>query len=308
MNSDALLIAQAILATKQNADAFKDYIFPILMAFCSAFVGGVVAYRFNLRQERIREERSKFSTASKLQLLVMACLNDLIAIKVNNFIDIKEDNPIQRAMLIGVVLNNSRPVDFDFSSLSFVKSIPTANMSTAERFSNFIRYKLMRCSKSTPSAIDVGRTWRNLNRLVGCLGNYNYILTILEERNIIRRELEEKLHGANLSLRFTYEELMRVVERHKLIKLIDLTEMLFTLTEFIIDEMHSFVKEFPGIAESNIELSLLEGGGLLRFSSEGRPLFERALTPIIKPDYRVLSEFMGASIEELMRRYTFKNL
>lgn len=307
MNSEALLIAQAILATKQDADTFKDYIFPVLMAFCSAFVGGVVAYRFNLRQERIREERAKFSTVSKLQLIMMSCLNDLIAIKVNNFIDMQTDNPIQRTMSVGAILSNSRPVDFDFSTLSFIKSIPTANLPLTQQLLNFLKYRVMRCSRVVPSAVEVGKSWRNLNRLVACIGNFNYIFTILEERNVLRREVEDKLHSANLSSRFTHEQLLGVVEEHKLIKLVDLTEMLFALTEFIINELHSFVKEFPEIAESNIELSLVGGGGLLRFSSDGRPLFERALNPILKPNYRILSEFMGASVEELIQRYTFQN-
>ncbi|MGL5968734.1 MAG: hypothetical protein ACRCZ6_16565 [Kluyvera sp.] len=307
MNSDALLIAQAILATKQNVDTFKDYIFPVMMAFSSAFVGGVVAYRFNLRQERIREERAKFSAVSKLQLKMMSCLNDLIAIKVNNFIDLDSDNPIQRTMSVGIILSDSRPVDFDFSSLSFIKSIPTANLPLNERISNFLKYRVLRRSRILPSAIEIGKSWRDLNRLVGCIGNFNYIYTILKERNVLRKEVEDKLHSANLSLHFTYEQLISVFEEHKLIKLVDLTEMLFVLTEFIINEINSFLKEFPDIAESNIELSLMGGGGLLRFSSDGRPLFEKALNPVVKPNYGVLSELMGASVEELKQRYTFQN-
>ncbi|MBK4340421.1 hypothetical protein JJQ24_26100, partial [Enterobacter hormaechei] len=83
MHHDAQLIAQSILELKQNSDTVKDYLFPVLMSFFSALLGGLCAYYFNQRQERNKNEKENFSVATKIFTSALTALNQLIGIKAN---------------------------------------------------------------------------------------------------------------------------------------------------------------------------------------------------------------------------------
>lgn len=58
-------LIEAISSLKQETNYFKEYIFPITMAFFSSFIGALLAYFVFRRQESIVAEKLKLDTINK---------------------------------------------------------------------------------------------------------------------------------------------------------------------------------------------------------------------------------------------------
>ncbi|MEB4673163.1 hypothetical protein MXL54_00025 [Enterobacteriaceae bacterium G50] len=315
MNQDALLIAQSISELKQNSDVFKDYFFPIVMSFFSAFLGGVSAYYFNQRQEKNKFEKENFIVATKVLTTILSALNDLVAIK-SNYHDLKSKDPIARALAFPAVILGDSKLTIDLSSLSFIKNVPTANKKTHIKFMDFILYKMLRLKKIKPSSEEIQKTWRNYSRLSACVSNYNYIMELLKVRFTVDNEIKARLSAkhdeltseANAGRMMLSSEVIRSsIDKNTFIKYIDLSEMLIALIDNVLKELDSFVTEFPSIAESNIELSKVGRGVRLVIVKNDRPLYLSCIKAIDKPDFELVSQITGMNTEEIRRRYTFSD-
>ncbi|SFF34750.1 hypothetical protein SAMN05216563_12525 [Phytobacter palmae] len=292
---------------KADADYVKDYVFPITLSFFSALLGGLTAYYFNIRQEKIKIESEKCSAANSLMMLSFQMLNTLVAIK-GNYIGMQFIHPVQRALVIPEILFNAGNVAFDIGKVSFIKQIPTANKTIIERFFLFFRCKILKRDLILPTNEEIGKTWRNIARIDAFLFNYNFALKTLTIRNQLDAEIRGRLAKKNLIFKpaneLRIDDIIKEIGMGELSKYIDLTENLVSLIDFLIKEIDSFLNAFPVIAESNIELSKTKGASLVRFILN-KPAYLASLIPILRPDYELTSQLVGMRKEETEKRYFY---
>ncbi|MCL9671400.1 hypothetical protein [Citrobacter sp. MNAZ 1397] len=309
MTPDAVLIAKAILMLKADVDYVKDYVFPTTLSFFSALLGGVTAYYVNSRQEKIKAESEKCTAANSLMMLSFQMVNTLVAIKAN-YIGMRSQNPIQRALAINEILFIAGDVVFDIGRISYIKKIPTQNKSTFERLYSFLRYKILKCEVVVPTDEEIGKTWRNLARIDAFLFNYNFVLKTLIIRNQLDSEVRAHLSKVNVLnepvFELGLEDIVKEIGAGELSKYIDLTENLVALIDFLIKEIDSFINAFPEIAESNIDLSKTKGARLVRIVLN-KPAYLASLIPIRKPDYKLTSQLVGMTQEEAEKRYSYSD-
>lgn len=315
MSLDSILISKAIMQLKQEADPIKDYLFPVLMSFFSAFLGGVAAYFFNLRQEQRKHEKENFTAASKILTNVLLGLNNLVAIK-SNYCDMESKEPLFRALSMPTLIMNDIKLEVDLSSIAFIKNVPTANKSMSERMSDWLRYRVLMLKKKSPSPEEMSKSWRNFNRLGACVNNYNYVLELLRVRSVLDAEIRTALvakeneltdgqfkHGVGLS----FETICNTIGREKLVKYIDLTETIISIVDNVLKEFDSFIFEFPIVAESNIELSKVGRGVKMVRVKNTRPLYIKCIAPITPPNFEKVAQLTGMPVEQAKSRYTFSD-
>lgn len=315
MHHDAQLIAQSILELKQNSDTVKDYLFPVLMSFFSALLGGLCAYYFNQRQERNKNEKENFSVATKIFTSALTALNQLIGIKAN-YCNLHSTDPIMRALSFPAMILGEDKFSVDLSSMSFIKNIPTANKSIYVRWNEYIKHNILKRKRNHPSDEEMSKSWRNYNRLGACVNNYNYIMDLLKTRSMLDIEIKEKLTDKHTELCQEYpmggmslpiNVILETIDYNSLAKYIDLTEKIICLTDNVLKELDSFVVEFPKIAESNIELSKVGRGVKIIAVKNKRPMYLTCMKPVVPPDFTIISQITGMSIEEARNRYTFSD-
>jgi hypothetical protein len=311
VNQDALVIARSILELKQNGDTLKDYIFPFFIAFFSALLGAGVAYFFNRRQERFRVERERFDLANKLMSDVLSGLNTLVSIK-SNYIGMTQTGPFERAFEVPIIMLNERGLEIDISKYYFIGSIQTCNFPLWQKIVRWINREVIRTEINKPSAEDIGKTWRNLMRLVACINNYNYIMTAVAKRNEIDKDIKHDIQHACRQLNANPREVskefvLRHVDGAKLIPYIHLTEFVISLLDHVLKEMDSFILEFPEIAESNIEMKMIGSRAKVVRVFNDKPAYLASLIPVIHPNFEVLSGILGMDLEATTRTYTFSN-
>ncbi|MFW0766456.1 hypothetical protein ACN0IV_11510 [Trabulsiella odontotermitis] len=313
MSQDALLIAQAISQLKQEINPLKDYIFPLAVSFLSAFFGGVSAYYFNRRQENIKNEREKVSIANKTLILMLAALNELIAIKSNYYM-MTSTEPIERALSLDPVVGMHDKLKVDVFLLGFVKYRPTENIKFYKRFFCFIKHSVLRRKNISPSDVSVGYSWRNYNRINACVSNCNYIFELLATRLPLDTEIKDSIvavtgtsakDGAVGKITVSKELFLKTIKPSTFVRYIDITETIISLIDHVIIELDSFMREFPEIAQSNIDLKLVGKGFRLVVIKNDSPLYLNCLKPINQPDFELISKYIGMPVDEAEKRFTF---
>ena len=309
MSKDTLEIANAILQLKQQSNIFKDYLFPITMSLFSALVGGSVALIINAKQDIRRLEREKFYHANHLIFNISESLGNLITIK-SNYIEMDSENPYARALESPEMLIKSQPINFELSNLAFIRDIQTCNLTLSKKLSRFFFNKILRRPYIRPSKEELGKTWRNLARTGAMISNYNTILHQIEKRNQIDDIARGKVIAHIESHPDKTEEdlsaiFLESLGKKQTLNIIDLTELTISLIDHVILEMDSFMKEFPDIAESNIELSKVEMKRRLMKVRNDRPMYIKCLTPMLKPNFLDLAKAFGQSPKLVEQRYTF---
>lgn len=307
MSTDAEIIAKAIEALQPKPDYLKDYAFPALMMFCSALLGGVVALRISKAQELQRITRDNFSTSLQAFILAHECLNNLVAIKSNYVDKITWDEPLYRALAIPTMLAKLDEVKFSSTGFYFIRGMPTANKGRIEFACWWLKHRLLRMEVKRPPTAEIAHTWRNTVRISCMFENYNQIMMFLRVRNEISEHIKEPLSRVDTSNMQSFEELPKVIGHVLTGKFVSITELTISLTDHVIKELHSFLMEFPDIAESNIELSRIrEWGKLPRYENE-KEVFKKCLEPIVKPDFQRVAAYTGGTEEEIRKQYTFKD-
>lgn len=305
MSHDAEIIANAIAALQPKSDYLKDYFFPAIMMFCSALLGGLVALRINKAQETQRITRDNFTASFQTFVLAHECLNNLVAIKSNYVDSIKWDEPIIRATTYPTMLVRLDEVKFSSTALYFIRSIPTANKRSKEAAIWWFKHRLLRKEVKRPPSKEVANTWRNTVRISAMFENYNHIMMFLQTRNVISEQVRELMSKANTSRLQTFTEFPDVIGKPLTGKFVFLTETTIALTDHVIKELYSFMMEFPGIAESNIELSRIREWGKLPRYENDKAMFKKCLEPIIQPNFQRVAVYIGGSEEEARKVCTF---
>ena len=280
MDHETEQIIQAIQSLKQESNLLKDYLFPIFSAFFASVLGAAAAY-FSLKYHQyVETEKEKLNATNKWLLLAEEARSNLIAIK-QNYHGTLNNHPIQRMLAVPPILFIAAPIAEDYSKLSFL--IPRAPLNPAPKWSQIPRIRTM-------------------------IHNYNYLLELWRKRNEIERPIKEAI-----LLQFpsaTYDaidpdQVAGYSDRSGLLLLIDLTEHVIRLTDALLVEFNDFLTNFPGYAETLINLKQLEQyGSVLSYSHNGNKklLAIHARSP--EADYQSVTELFGMSVEQLQQRHT----
>lgn len=307
MNHDAEIIANAIAALKPTPDYLKDYFFPIFTMFCSALLGGLVAIRISRAQELQRIAKDNFATSNQAFILAHECLNNLIAIKSNYAGKITWGEPLYRAIAYPTMLAKLEEVTFTATGFYFIRAEPTANKSLFGKSYWWLKYQLFRKQVDTPDSDAISLTWRNTVRISSMFGNYNQVMMYLRVRNEISECVKEPLSRMDFSDKKSFLELSNIIGVATTAKYVSITELIIALTDHVIKELHSFLINFPDIAESNIEMKRIKEWGKLPRYKNNKPLFIECLKPTPAPDFKMLAKYTGLSEEEAKARHTFRD-
>lgn len=282
MSHEIEQIVHAIESLRQEANPFKDYLFPIIIGAFSSLLGFVVAY-FTLRyQEDIQTQKERIKTINDWMLLAEGASASLVAIKANYHGKLG-NNPFQRTLSTRSIIHSTKKIDTNLSSLSFI--IPRKEDKKSQEIK-----------------------WRQLPLIRAMFENYNFIIELWDKRSEIERPIKEKLvkdYGTLAFAEVDREQIFKSVDPSEFIVLMDLTERAIKYTDDLIIEINDFMTEFPEIGKSFINKKSLENyGPVITYSAEDN---EKLLTLIRKSpevDYQILAELLGETEEQVRSEYT----
>lgn len=107
--SEAQLIAYAILQLKSESNVFKDYLFPIGMAFFSSLIGAIIGYLIYLRQEKKTLEKYKLDMTNKWLLMAYHIFQQLIGFK-ESYYKVIDSNPVHRVLTVPTILREEKNI------------------------------------------------------------------------------------------------------------------------------------------------------------------------------------------------------
>lgn len=297
-------LVKAIESLRTTPDYVKEYIFPVAIAFASAFLGGLSAVYINKRQELQKIAKDNLVASIQAMALAQDCLNNLISIKAN-YLKISSDEPLIRASEFTTIITKFDHVTFNINSLFFIRQIPTANKKLIESLVWKIKHSILWMKIKMPPSEELRGTWRNSVRISVMFKNYNEVMELLRYRNELNELVKDKLsiHDDELTL----EQVQIILGKNLCGGFIDITESSIALIDHVMSEFYHFLLEFPAIAKSNIELSRVkEWGGIPTYENK-QEAFLNCMKPIKPPDYKKFFAYTGLSEQDSRDKYIYKS-
>lgn len=277
MEGDAQLIAEAILALKQDQSLFKDYLFPIGTAFVSALFGGFIAWKTIEGQNKIVIEEAKLDAANKWMLCGHSMRAELIAMKANYHGSLS-DAHMQRAGAIPPILPIPELIQEKPRDLVFI----------------------------TPSKENLDESkWNQIIRISTMVGNFNVLVAIVRERNIVKTRILEALDESDLinDRSVSSKDLERVAGTKDVVNLVDLTEKMILLLDGLLVEVDDFIKEFPKVVEAKVNKKRIKSDRkCFHIDYSGVPNNEDMLERSPEVDFENLAAFFGVDANQLQAR------
>ena len=255
MNEDPKLIVDAIKSLvdaieslKQEESLIKDYLYPIVLAFFSALMGGYIGYLGILKRESKEAEKAKIDATNKIILEALDCFQDLVGIK-GNYFEKLTDNPAQRLLCVPPILMHHRPSNPEFVNLYYLAKYLTKEASKVSQNGSFQ---------------DEQNRFANIALLKKVFSNYNTLLEMWKTRNELVLPIFETIVSGSYTTgvaKVDISDMTRLVGHAKLAQAIDLNEKVLLLTDDILAEFVKLMTELPKIAESIISSKALENYG-----------------------------------------------
>lgn len=297
-------LVKAIESLRATTDYVKEYVFPVAIAFASAFFGGLSAVYINRRQELQKIARDNLVASIQAIALAQDCLSNLVSIK-SNYLEIDSDEPLIRAAKFPTIITKFTYVEFNTNSLYFVRQIPTANKKLIESFMWKVKHRILRIKIKIPQPEELRGTWRNCVRVSSMFKNYNEIMELLHFRNELYEQVKDKISMYDDGL--TLEHIRTILGKKLCGGLIDITETSIALIDHVMFEFYHFLLEFPEVAESNIELSRIREWGSVPTYENNQDAFLKCMEPIKQPDFKKFRVYTGMTEQQARNKYTFKS-
>ncbi|EMN8762193.1 hypothetical protein I5K93_10615 [Serratia marcescens] len=283
MNSKIELLIQAVNDLKGNGSIAKDYIYPVVMPFFSAFAGVVAAKLTFRHQEKVKAEINKVNKLNELIIQMGEARSTLLSVK-HNYKDLYEIHFIKRALIIPLIIIGDYKIKNYAGELSFL----------ADDDNNY-------------TAAEYHKTWINIPRVGMMIGNYHQVFTMLIKRNELFLEVMNEITSFKVKNKMApdfaieYKVLISVVGEEKLLVLCDLTQSVISLLDDVLFEINDFMFKFPEQANGKIDLKLTKDlCKVLRYKA-GDYKLERTL----EPDYESIAKYMGLTIVEAKSKYSY---
>lgn len=286
MEQDIHFIQEALISTKESAELISNAILnlipkgidrPIFTAIIAAIIGAVssflgvkygakVTYNTQQRVEIQKQERKDIGASNLLILKIMDAHDNLISVK-NNYVSLRERNPLLRAYMVPNIMGHFQSIDFELINLHFI-------------------IKKISGSEEYPY-------WQQI-RYINCLiENFNLLQKLWSRRNVVYDIL-----SSNFSEGTDVNEVLTIAP-NEYKELVHLTEFAVKLTDELILVIISFLKNFPEIAEKHFSSDALKiSGPIIKFATPENEEYQKALEKITAVDKEELCKFIGRTEEQ----------
>jgi hypothetical protein len=284
-------LTEAVKSSFQKS-LWWDLIVPLMLAGVVAGLTAYITYMFTkhlnniaisankAQQEEhytnsllVERENMNRESINELLLLANSCLTSLIAIK-DNYRECLGSSLSQRLLDVPII--------------------------KATKFDEISYPMLSRLFFITPAEGEEVLKWGQVTQIEGLLSNYNSLMSIWQERNLMRERYQDFLTHANVREAYNLKEIERHVPIVFVQNFIQLTEYCLSLTDNICREFDDLLLNFNGAystkLNSDVSKDLLIR--ICRFTEEGlsmrRPLFKPGPPPNfdeIKDKFPSLEEF-----------------
>ncbi|MCL2916046.1 hypothetical protein L2725_20095 [Shewanella corallii] len=272
MSDDIQLIVQAINKAAET-DVIKDYIYPMLSGITFTLLAAGTAYFTVKHQERkqqhIAANLAKLKASNKLILSAQSALLNVITIKQAYILDLPSD-PILRMLNIGQVECNYPLLDLPLEDFSFL----------------------------SPSIDEIDHaSWENLAKIAVLMKNYNATLGAWSKRNRFEDEVKMAIlsvHGQKvIEPEISIETIIDAASAFKVGIAVDLNERSIELTDVIINDLHSFLTEFPKAVRPHIDVNAIKGyGKIIQYGNMAESFNEIMLAKTPSADWEEYTKFM----------------
>lgn len=281
MSEEILTLVKAIESLQTKSDIFKDYAFPLLMAFFSTLLGAFVAFFTIRHQDKIGSVKDNISSMNECTLALENAMASLVAVK-SNYANELDSHPVQRTLKIKSIVDDLPRIDFKLSSLSYI--VPRKDDISSQN-----------------------EKWRNLPEVRSLIGNYNSLVDIWGKRRELERPIKKKLvkaYGSNAYATISIAEIYSCVDSSEFAILVDLTERAVKYTDDLLIAIDDFLENFPKIGEELISRRHRKlYGPLITFSSNENQRLLAMLTRTKEVDYDYLGSLFGLCAEEARKQY-----
>ncbi|MEZ8703363.1 hypothetical protein [Vibrio cyclitrophicus] len=275
MASDVDLVVEAINGLKSNV--FKDYIFPIGTLAISAFVGLKTSFYAVRYAEDVKADIHKIRVLNQTLLSANQMRNSLIAIK-GNYHGKLLSHPIQRVLAIPPLASSPVIPQFNPIDLSFL------------------------ADRVALASLDEHK-WIRIEYIDTLFRNFDNAVQQWKLLTNEKRSLQPQLNGL-MSVGLNNSQVIDVLGRETLCKLIDLTEQTLLLTDQLLVEISCFLVAFPNVSGEFItKQNRKRYGGMLRFELPDSVDSKSLLSSCPPLDLMACAILFGTTIDELKYRY-----
>lgn len=253
----------------------KDYIFPLAIIL----LGGFVAHFSTAYMRYLDAQKEKLDIANDWILGLHQAFTSLIALK-SNYMGKLTEAPLQRAGAFPQIINSSQSIELPINKLSFI-------VQTENEFFEEYNFHM------NPSYIS------------GLQSNYNLLISILQQRNILASQILPIL-GENFSTQGTHvdaslDEIFKVVNPPEFLGYIQITEQIIKLTDELLIAIHNFLCEFPDICRYSIDIDRVKHYRKIIVSHyDHMELLEKSV-PV---NYGTLAELFNLPEEQVVERFS----
>ena len=260
---------------------FKDYVYPVTIAFFSTLLGASVAYLTVRRQEYIQQEKSKLEIANRWILRMEEARTNLFSIKRNYHGELSA-HPFQRATVIPTNPLKHKVIDEDYIGLTFIMP------------------KKLRKGK-------MPYRWSQITRIRAVLANYNELMLIWERRHALHEEFISCIREDNvthMSDGLAFEKAIELYGPDRILRLIDNNEQAIVLTDRLLEELTDFVVNFPHYVKTMIDLKRLKRvGTLVGYYGDTTRELDWLLVRSPQADFKTIEFLVPESEAEIERRF-----
>lgn len=232
MTNELQPLIHAITNLRPQENPIKDYIYPIILAFLSAIMGGFIGYLGILRREYQEIEKAKIDATSEIVLEATDCIHDLMGMK-DNYRNQLTPHPLQRLTVIRPILMEHSAIKPDITGLLFIA----------------------RCSEKAVRdnlVPDDKRAFLNIARIKLLFVNFNTLFEMWKTRNKVVMPLFDEIISRTSATAVSMVDLptvISIVGQRRLAQAIDLNEKIISSTDELIEEFVKLINELPEISE-----------------------------------------------------------
>ncbi|HED2522672.1 TPA: hypothetical protein R4Y92_001410 [Klebsiella aerogenes] len=278
MSPDTKLIVDAIDSLRQSSSFIKSYIMPFAPALITSVIGFFIAtYNFK-SQEKMRADALKIEKANKFLVQVENAFQSLVAVKTYASAQLN-DHPVQRVLLAG-------DIDSYFSEISGVDELVF--------LANGIQV-----SEGQP----YHATWNNISRINTMVGNYYYLLLLIERRKLSKETFEKYVSIDDSGMTSIDNDALESVGRKPLKNAVRDNENVLSILDGLIKEFNSFLQEFPRAVERSVDVKKVKHmTRVLQFNNSNEHI-QTALTPCQAADINAIAAIFHVSPERARKMF-----
>ncbi|EAO4069308.1 hypothetical protein DKU16_09680 [Salmonella enterica subsp. enterica serovar Potsdam] len=272
-----------------NTNVIKDYVLPVVLPIISSVLSYFIATRLFYRQEYLKAQRRKVNVVNKCIYDYFSAMTTLLQIKGNYYGGVSiSENPIERALAFPVVVFSGAPLSSDLSELACILS-----------------------QKGVENNRETAKTtnWGDAFVVSDIARRFNSLLAALNVRNdfddTYRGMIIESTGSPLPTMRFKNDDIVNAIGSNKAAYYIDITEQIMIMIDVLLLDINLLLKELPLYAESLFDKRVMqEDSGILKFNDlhERFPLLMKPVTP---PSIKLMSDYLGYSEDEILRRYPY---